>query len=375
MASVDKQTDVDGKARAWKVRYRTPAGTERARTFRRKGDADRFKVEVEASRLSGLFLDDRRGRMTVAAYGAEWRAGLAHQANTARRVEIAFRVHIDPYLGDRQLVSVRPSDLRAWLKSRSSVLAASTLRVHWSYVRSMFKAAVADRAIPFSPCDGVRPERAETARVRPVTVEEIHAIVERLPARWRALGLVAAQTGLRRGELLGLAVGQIDFLRRTITVDRQWRDGAIVAELKSSTSRRVVPIDQVTVEVLAAHLAAFPAGPGGLVFANRDGVRPLTGREVSKYWRRAVGRAGIGRPVSVKEMRHFYASALIAAGRPVTEVQARLGHAHASITLDVYSHLFESDQDRSRGVLDAVFSAGVSSACPGFGPRASDLGK
>jgi integrase len=367
MASVHKLAGADGKARAWKVRYRTPDDKERAKTFRRKGDADRFKVEIEGSRLSGMFLDDRRGRMTVAAYGKEWRESRIHRATSARRVENYFRVHLDPVLGGRTMISVRQSDMQAWLKGRSEALAPRTLKSCWSYVRSMFRAAVADRAIPFSPCDGVRLELADPPGVAVAALEEIMAITEHLPARWRPIGLLGAQTGLRPGELLGLSVEQVDFLRKTIRVDRQLRGGEIVFEPKTAASRRVVPIDEVTVDLLAAQLAACPAGPGGLVFTRPDGIRPLSDRETMRAWNAAVTAAGVGRRVRLHDMRHFYASVLIAEGADVKEVQARLGHKRATETLDIYSHLFETSEDRTRTRIGRVFSAGVSSACPADG--------
>jgi integrase len=95
-----------------------------------------------------------------------------------------------------------------------------------------------------------------------------------MPDRARAAVLFAAGSGLRMGEVLGLSVDRVDFLRRTVRVDRQMFSSVgeepVFAPPKTKASDRTVPLRHVTVDVLAAHLAKFPAGRHGLVFRTRE---------------------------------------------------------------------------------------------------------
>jgi integrase len=83
-------------------------------------------------------------------------------------------------------------------------------------------------------------------------------------------------------------------------------------------------------------------------------------------WRAAADGCGIGLGDGFHMLRHFYASTLIAGGCSVKEVQERLGHASASMTLDVYSHLWPSDEDRTRNVTDAALASLADPSCSHF---------
>jgi integrase len=163
------------------------------------------------------------------------------------------------------------------------------------------------------------------------------------------------------GELLGLTVDRIDFLRRQVRVDRQLVTVGASVDLgpcKTKASVRTVPLPAVVVEALAAHLAAFPPGESGLVFTDSRG-EPMRRQRFSELWRATTAHAAV--PSSrFHDLRHFYASALIRAGCSVKVVQARLGHATAAETLDTYSHLWPDDEDRTRDALDAVLTGAVS---------------
>jgi integrase len=130
-----------------------------------------------------------------------------------------------------------------------------------------------------------------------------------------------------------------------------------------------VPLPQVVVDALAAHLAAFPAArvdlldathrpepkrrPTKLVFTSAGG-RPLRRTRFSDVWRPAAAAAGLGAGVTFHDLRHYYASLLIRHGESVKVVQRRLGHKSAVETLDTYSHLWPDSEDRTREAVDEV---------------------
>ena len=132
--------------------------------------------------------------------------------------------------------------------------------------------------------------KVERKRVVPPTTEQVEAICEAMPERLRALVTFAAGTGMRQGECFGLTVDRIDFLRRAVEVDRQLvtlpGQAPALSPPKTAASVRTIPLPQVVVDVLAAHLRDFPAAPDGLVFT-LDG-EPITRQAFGHLWRPVV---------------------------------------------------------------------------------------
>jgi integrase len=350
-----------GRGDRWQARWRDEAGAQRKQNFSRKIDAERHLAGVKVDLLRGVYVDPSAGKLTFRAYAERWRSGQVHRATTRAYVETMLRRHAFPVLGGRALSSVRPSDVQAWVKGMTDSLAASTVGIVHGVASGIFRAAVRDRLIVSNPCEGTRLPKVTKARVEPLPIETVRAIGRALPARYRALVTLAAGTGMRQGECLGLTVDRVDFLRRTVTVNRQLvtvpgRE-PFLAPPKTSASVRAIPLPQIVLDALAAHLAAFPTDE--LVFVNERG-HPIRRTAFGSRWRAAVVTAGAPSGTGFHDLRHFYASLLIRHGESVKVVQARLGHASASETLDTYSHLWPDSEDRTRTAVDEAFSSAAS---------------
>ena len=124
----------------------------------------------------------------------------------------------------------------------------------------------------------------------------------------------------------------------------------------------VVPLPQVSVEVLAEHLRRHPVDHEGLNFTD-DAGRPLRRSRFSEIWRPAAKAAGLSEGTGFHALRHFYASLLIRHGESVKTVQGRLGHATASETLDTYRHLWPDSEDRTRDAVESVLRPRVLPTC------------
>lgn len=352
MASSNLKQRPDGK---WRARYRDEAGKEHARHFRRKVDAQRWLDEVTAAVVTGQYVDPRAGKVTFREYAEQWRTSQVHRPSTAQHHETNLRLHAYPTLGARPIASIRPSEVQAWVKQLSTRLAPSTVNTLHGIVAGIFKAAVRDRCLPTSPCVGIKLPKKEPSRVEPLPTEAVHALADAVADRFWALVVLAASTGLRQGEAFGLTVDRVDFLRRTVTVDRQLVSVSgrppSFGPPKTRASYRTVPLPQVAAEALAEHLRAFPLGPEGLLFTTGKG-EPLRRATFGHLWRSAVKRAGVREDATFHDLRHYYASLLIRHGESVKVVQSRLGHATAAETLDTYSHLWPDSEDRTRQAVD-----------------------
>ncbi|MEJ7832636.1 MAG: site-specific integrase [Nocardioides sp.] len=209
-----------------------------------------------------------------------------------------------------------------------------------------------------------------------MSVEQVEAIAATVPERQRAAVILAAGTGMRQGEVYGLTLDRVDFLRRSLRVDRQLVTvpgrAPFLGPPKTTALHRTIPLPQVVLDELAAHLAAYPpesqtvpvvhAGGRessesvGLLFTTSAG-KPIRRTSYAEAWRAAVAAVGAPGGTGMHAMRHFYASLLIRHGESVKTVQVRLGHATAAETLDTYAHLWPDSDDRTREAIDGVLGA------------------
>ena len=206
--------------------------------------------------------------------------------------------------------------------------------------------------------------------MEPLSTEALLAIEAAMPDRLRAMVRMMAGTGLRPGEAVGVTLDRVDFLRRTLRVDRQLllTRPPSFGPPKTASSARTVPLPQAVLDALAAHMATFPPRAPGLLFTEPDGS-PLNRDRVTKAFRRAVETAGAPTTARLHDVRHYYASLLIRHGESVKVVQARLGHASASETLDTYSHLWPDSDDTTRAAVDSVLGGAVADSLRTAEPR------
>lgn len=367
MASVEK--DPTRKRTPWVVRWRDEAGKQRKAGFARKLDADRHRAEVEHRLNTGNYIDPAAGRVTFQVYAERWRAMQPHRENTAMRVESQLTKHAYPAFGNRPVGALRTSELQAFVTGLP--LEPSSARSVFSTVRAVLSAAVRDRLIGHDPADGVKLPEMPRRQIVPLSLDAVNALYAAMPPRFRALVVVGAGTGLRQGELFGLQVADVDFLRGMLRVERQVQTrrggGGVVGPPKNRNSYRTVPLGRSVVGSIAAHLAAYPAAGTDHVFTNDRGE--LLHRQAfnQAVWARARRKAGLAE-VGMHDLRHFYASLLIRAGLSVKVVADRLGHGNAAMTLNIYSHLWPDDEDRSRAAVDAaLLGADVPTVRPAAG--------
>ncbi len=161
----------------WRARYRTPDGRARSRTFDRKVEADRFLTAVEHSKLAGGYVDPSAGKVSFRAFAEEWRKVQLHRTGTAKSVEQQLRLHVYPYIGDRPISAVRPSELEAMVHHLASSLSASTVHIVFGRVVAVFRAALRDRLINATPCAAVRlPPQTPPSLLPVLTTADVLAI-------------------------------------------------------------------------------------------------------------------------------------------------------------------------------------------------------
>lgn len=374
MASLTTVKAKDGTPR-YVVNYRTPNHQQRRKSFRRKVDAEAFRNTVEADKVRGTFLDIDAGRVTFAAYAAEWLASRTFDESTRQSTELRLRLHVLPVLGSLQLRQIRPSTVQTLMRDLEN-LAPSYRQVIFSHVSAVFTAAVDDELIAKNPCRArsVTRPKAVQHKVVPWPAEAVHAVHEALPDRYRIAVTLASGLGLRQGELFGLSPDDVDFLRGTVEIRRQVKlfgGNKLVFAPPKGRKTRTVPLPASVRDELSRHLARWPTRTVELPWQRPDNDERitvdliLTTRERSalnrnyfnsSVWKRALARTGLedSRRNGMHALRHWYASVLLDAGESIRAVSEYLGHSDPGFTLRTYTHLMPSSSERTRRAIDAV---------------------
>jgi integrase len=274
-------------------------------------------------------------------------------------------------LGARRLAAVTPSEVQAWASERAKVLAPTTLRNLVSLLSSVYASAVLDRHVGSSPVIRLSLPATHRERVVPLSVAQVLALADSMPVRNRSMVIAQAGLGLRIGELLSLRVQDVDFMRRTVRIEWQLAPGSKVRSApKTSRSTRTVPLPQVVAEALSMHLAEFPPGEDGTLFTTRFGTPYRHGYYGTRIFKEAVAKAGLPEGTTSHDLRHHYASVLLAQGESVVAVAERLGHHNAGLVLSTYGHLMPDSEDRTRRAVDNAWSG-----CAPPVPHEGDAGR
>lgn len=344
----------------WRARYYDADGKEHARHFELQREGQRWLDEVTAAVVTGQYVHPRAGDVIWQEWTAEWVARQAWAEGTVQAATTALQSV--PWASSR-IGGVKTSHVQAWVSGESRRgLAASTIRTRLNYVQMAFRAAVRDKVIPESPADGVKPPRIRRAEatMQILTADQARAVLEAAGA-FRPFVEVCLFGGLRLGEAAGLQLRDVNFLGRTMSVRRQVQ-GSTIATAKlvppKAGSERVVFVPGELTAALSAHVAAE-----GLTRQDEQLFRTPLGRlwqrnNAGEEWRRIREVVGLPDEVTLHTLRHTFASNLIASGCDVVTVQRALGHAQPSITLNTYSHLWPSAEDRTRAAT-ADFMASI----------------
>ncbi|WP_343466510.1 tyrosine-type recombinase/integrase [Rhodococcus aetherivorans] len=360
MATVSSYETAKGKR--YRVRYRTPEGRQTdKRGFPTKKAAEAFANSVEVDKLQGSYVSPSAGRVTIGELGPDWLARQkAHMKPSGHRsYDSAWRIHVEPRWATTQIVKITYSDVQAWVAELAAQRGASVVQTAHAVLARILEDAVRDRRLPSNPARGVKLPRKVRKPNRYLTQPQVWQLADEA-GRYKALVLLLSYVGLRWGEVAGLRVRDIDFLRRRAILHQnavQVGTKTVVGTLKGH-KHRIVPLPKFVVDELAMQCRG--KSPDDLLWPSQSGghLAPPSAKDswlsgaVERCQRAAErARAAEGEHpttpefprVTAHDLRHTAASLAISAGANVKAVQRMLGHASAAMTLDVYADLFDDD--------------------------------
>lgn len=379
-AKVTVGHDADGKSIVKYVSGRT------------KKELEAAKEEAKRTYVGNAILVDRE--ILFGAFASQWfdlfkRPHLS--AAGEQMYSTIFNAHLLPAFGGRQMRSITPNEIQAFLNTKAS--SKSKVDQIYMVLRQIFKAAHSQGIIDRNPTDLLKKPIAPEGKRRALTDEETKAVLHVGATHEHGLLLLLLYyTGARRGEVLGLQWRDIDFDARKIRIcrDIDFKAGGKIGDLKTESSEREIPL------VNELYLALQPVrglgeapvimAPDGGYLSQKIYRRRYESLMASLYLfdetiehkdsvfaveterRRKLNSTRAGKeykPLPTPQVsvltahyfRHNYASLLYNADVDVLSAQKWLGHKDISTTLNIYSHLGSGKEALQVDKLQAVFSS------------------
>jgi integrase len=304
----------------WRARYTGPDGRRRSSAFKTKTDARAWLATAQADVVRKAWRAPEAGRRTVGAYAADFLARADLRPSTRSLYASLWRNHLAAPWETVSVADVTPPRVRQWHEQATKTTKPTALAQSYRLLRSLLSVAVADEAIAANPCrlrSAGTPKPARSSRA--LTVNEVKALAEAVPARYGALVLTLAFGGLRFGEATALRRRDVSPDGSTVTVQRSVRYVGgrwLVGPPKTDAGLRTVVLPAFVAAALRAHLSEHVSvHDEALVFGTASG-NFLSRSNFRATFRRAVDASGLA-PVRVHELRHTGATLAVRRPAPV----------------------------------------------------------
>lgn len=375
---------------AYEVRWRE-GGKERQRTFSVKRDAERHAHNVETALASATTTEPLTRGKTYREVAEAMLA--AQEARLKRGTVLQYKALYDGRIfhefGRQRIARIDSATIQDWITALTGEgLAPNTVRNHYIALHKVFVYALRHRLIGHNPCLAVvLPRMVHRESFAPVflTAAEVETVAAEVDRRapGSSYGLLirfAANTGLRAAEVAGLRIRNVNLTAGHVEVRQTLKKIAgewTVLTPKSARSTRNVPIlSRVLIADLKLYLLQHPKsgdedalfwaglkyGPHPEGLSPVDWSRPVDTAVVRmRHLVPAAQRTGVAEHMRFHDLRHTYASLMLAAGFQPWQVSRYMGHANVSTTDAIYAHLYPSDYAADIERFEAFMSAGAAS--------------
>jgi integrase len=289
---------------------------------------------------------------TFSQFAKEWQANVLSTKKQSTQATIVSQLAVSllPFFGHNAMKDITARAIQSFLHSQSHK-APKTVRNYVTTLRMMWHQAKAWNYVNHNPFEGVVLPRPTRVKRRFFSEEEVKLIINAAPEPQRTLFWMAAETGLRAGELFGLHVADVDLSKPAVRVSHSVWDRTLQTP-KTAHSYREFAISPD----LSEHLRKFHANtnPSGLLFSTKRDRPHDRASFVRRYLWPLLDSLGIQR-CGLHAFRHTNGSLMDRLGTPMKLRQQRLGHAPGSdITMAVYTHIIGDDDHTVAAQLGAI---------------------
>lgn len=342
--------------------------------FDTKAEAERELAKVLHELNTDTYIEPTKDDFST--YMTSWLAQkkLSIRPGTYKTYRWLVNYHIIPELGQHKMVNLLPQHLVSLyerLQNGEKRLSSQTIVSIHRVIHDALNTAVKWELLSKNVAHVVKPPKVVSKEMTVWSDEELAQFLEFTKnSRYYIIFLLAATTGMRRGEVLGVKWEDIDLSTGRLSVRRSYTRGLvghIFQEPKTTSGIRTIVLPQLTIEALKKHrlvleqdkLKAEKVGTEyndqGMVVQTRNGY-PVSPYFLESRWRDLLSKSGLPK-IRLHDLRHTHASLLLLAGVHPKAVSERLGHSSITITLDRYSHVFPTLQQEAAEKLDELLNS------------------
>lgn len=358
----------------YRVVYRVGRKVRSKGGFTTKGAAQAWQRHTLVALDKGEHIDTKKARATFGDYADRWLERIAEdpavRANTWTSYDGQYRMHIKPTFGETEFRDLDTEAVRTWhakLKATTKhngkkPLSASTCAKTYRLLHRICKEAVEDGYLRTNPCvlkkAATEPNYVQ-AYEEPPSAVQVRALADAVPARYRALVLLAGFGGLRWGECAGLERRHVNLTDGTVRVEQQLvavNGQHSIGPPKTEAGRRTVYVPSEVVAALRVHLDTYtePASTG-LVFTGDRGAHLRASNFRRRTWIPATKKVGCP-GVRFHDLRHAAATLAAMTGASTKDLMARMGHASQAAAIR-YQHATQAQQESIAERLDVLLGA------------------
>ena len=346
------------RANYWEVDYLDLFGKRKVKGgFKTKVEAESAMVDILSKVQTGTAPGDCKMTFKEASeIFMRLHASKKCKYNTEHGYKGYLKNHLLPYFGKLKLCEITPLAVNEFVAQELETGRRNSTVNKYTKLMSQIYSFMIDMDIvvknPLARIKSLKEERSE--EIRSLSTEETKILLSKtkeIYPDFYPLLFTALFTGMRQGELMGLTWDSINWITRKITVDKNFTHGR-VGTTKTGKVRKV-DMSLELVKVLKEWRLACPKGEHNLVFPNGDGGYQDANNMIKRRFKPSLSRAVID-ALRFHDLRHTYASLLLANGAPMKYVQHQLGHSSIKMTMDLYTHLLPEVNEQCVNLLDNI---------------------
>lgn len=362
------------RGKDYSVKYRTPSGKQKWESgFPNRSQAQQRLNQLLGEIGHGSYVEPKT--IKFEKFAEEWlEARVAVRGSTLSAYGSIVRHRLIPYFGKMTLSEIGYDQVQGFVNELAKEVSVKTIHNVIICLRVMLvgkkgASALKRGFLRHDPTRGVEMPAQNQKQIIPPTPEEVWRLIdagEEIGGVGRDMIFVDAFTGLRRNEILAIQYSDVDWTNKELVINKavsktklsegvkkwEWRIGPP----KSRKSNRRVAAAEAVLELLRQRRTAAK-DPSGLVFTGQDGQRMDPDYFNASIYGRVAAHAGLSK-VRFHDLRHFFASMLIAQGESAKYVCDQMGHSSIQVTFDTYGHLFPNSRATAATKLQQAMFTG-----------------